>query len=67
MATISELLLVIEEAVRAQDLVTPERKQWFVISAQIEDALWKIKSGRMQDISVDDSLRWKEINKPKLE
>lgn len=57
-ATIGELLHIIQEAIRAED---PANE--FVIGPQLQDAIWKIESGRQKDVKLSGVLRWEELIK----
>lgn len=57
-ATIGELLHIIQEAIRAEDPANV-----FVIGPQLQDAIWKIESGRQKDVKLAGVLRWEELIK----
>lgn len=57
-ATIGELLHIIQEAIRAED-----PGNVFVIGPQLQDAIWKIESGRQKDVQLAGVLRWEELIK----
>ena len=57
-ATIGELLHIIQEAIRAEDPANV-----FVIGPQLQDAIWKIESGRQKDVKLAGVLRWEKLIK----